>query len=169
MRGRITAGLLAILVLIGAWYIASPLWTLHELREAARAGDAKAFASYVDFPVLRENVKTQLRHQLADRIHSRGGIAALGAILVGGIVDDSIDRLVSPDALRIILEKMQPGGGPLGFSVSDASVRRDGVSQFRLVAKTERGSGRTLVFTRHGLGWKLSDIVLSADSDGDSN
>ena len=43
----------------GAWVYASPYLALRSLQTAARAGDAAAFAEYVDFPAVRESFTIQ--------------------------------------------------------------------------------------------------------------
>jgi Protein of unknown function (DUF2939) len=118
------------------WWFGSPWWTLWRIREAARAGDSATLAAYVDFPALRASTRKQLGPSLGP----------LGAAVAAR-------ALVSPAALRLALAGGRRDGGEAG----EVEVVRTGASEFRV----ERG-GRTLVFRRHGLGWKLEEIRLSS-------
>src|SRR6185503_13711838 len=63
MRSRtkilIAAATALLIALSAGWYFGSPWWTLWRIREAARAGDMKALASYVDWNAVRTGFWTQ--------------------------------------------------------------------------------------------------------------
>lgn len=185
-RGRWIAALVGICVLFGAWVFGSPHWTLYQMRDAARDRDADAFAKYIDFPPLRESLKSQLRAQMlaeAQRPESARGFGAAGAMFAMALVDPMIDGLLTPDAMRVMFaereeaapqEQQAPPGGkagnatpqrrraPLGVNTDGASVSY-GLNEFHL--RTGDGTGSAVVvFTRHGLSWKLSDIRIPADA-----
>jgi Protein of unknown function (DUF2939) len=138
-QARIAIAAAALLAAAAAgWWFASPWWTLWRMREAAAAGDSAALASYIDFPALRAST----RDQLGPRLGPLGGAA--------------VHALVSPTALRLALLKTRPGS-----SSADLRLIRTGPSEFRL----SRNGGRELVFRRHGLGWKLSEVRLVRAAD----
>jgi hypothetical protein len=58
-RRKLAIGGAAALVVAAflAWYVGSPWWTLWRMREAARAGDWKTLASYVDQTAIRAAAK----------------------------------------------------------------------------------------------------------------
>ncbi|MDB5722838.1 MAG: hypothetical protein JWP15_3456, partial [Alphaproteobacteria bacterium] len=100
-RRLILGGLGLVVALAAAWYFASPSWTLYRMRAAAQSGDSEAFAAYVDFPALRENMKGQMKARLQSEAKSErsglGGLEiALGSVLVGPMVDS----IVSPEGVR---------------------------------------------------------------------
>ena len=128
-------GLAALFALAAAgWWFGSPWWTLWRMREAARAGDSGTLAGYIDFPALRASARARLRPSL------------------GPLAGPAADALVSPAALRLALGRGRAGSGEPG----EVELVRTGASEFRI----ERG-GRDLVFRRHGLGWKLSEVRLA--------
>ena len=141
--------LLLLLLVAGGWWFGSPWWTLWRMREAAQARDSEALAAYVDFPALRASTRRQLR------------LGPVGALLAG----PAVDALVSPEALALALGSAprpkdggQAGGGRSGESGTEGIAPvRSGASEF----KVER-DGRTLIFRRHGLRWKLEEIRLSS-------
>jgi hypothetical protein len=52
----------ALIIASGAlWYFESPAWTLHQMKAAADANDPDALNSYIDYPALREDLKTEIR------------------------------------------------------------------------------------------------------------
>ncbi|MFL6844692.1 MAG: DUF2939 domain-containing protein [Allosphingosinicella sp.] len=133
MARKVLFAVAALLLLAGGWWIASPWWTLWRMRDAAEAGDARALAAYIDFPALRASTKRQLPGPL------------------GRLARPAIDLLVTPAGLRLALTKrVDPGEGEL-------ELDREGLSEFRL-----RHDGKPdLVFRRHGLRWRLSEVRLA--------
>jgi hypothetical protein len=127
-----------ILLVSSGWWFGSPWWTLWRMRSAAEAGDAGTLASYIDFPALRASTRAQLRPRLGP----------LGSALAR----PAVDALVSPTALRVALVKPRRDRGEAGLELI-----RSGVGEFRL----HRDGGRDLVFRRHGLSWKLSEVRLA--------
>jgi hypothetical protein len=159
------AGALLVLAAI-AWYFASPLYTLDRMRAAAEAGDSAALAAYVDFPALREDVKTDLTARLMqDAQKEQGGLGPLGALLGAAVIGPVVEGLVSPAGLRAAFAARKGRGGetssqPRGpVQVAEKPViKRRGLSEFLVASEEEPDSG--LVFVRHGLGWRLSGIDL---------
>lgn len=57
------AAVLATLIVIASsmlWYLESPAWTLKGMKDAAQSHDADAMNGYVDYPALRESLKSEL-------------------------------------------------------------------------------------------------------------
>ena len=132
------------------------------MRAAAEAGDAAAFAAYVDFPALREDMKAELTPLLAAEAGRRGGPAAglFGAALAGPV----IDALVSPEGLSaaFVAGAAASAAAPPARALQvgeDPFVTRRGLSEFLLSPRDRPGTG--LVFTRRGLAWRLSGIELA--------
>jgi hypothetical protein len=185
-RGRWIAALIGICVLFAAWVFGSPHWTLYQMRDAAQDRDADAFAKYIDFPPLRESLKSQLRAQMlaeAQRPENARGFGAAGAMIAMAFVDPMIDGLLTPDAMRVMFAQREDAApqeqrapldvnignaapqeqrAPLGVNTEDASVTY-GLNEFHLRTGEASGSA-VVVFTRHGLSWKLSDIRIPADA-----
>jgi hypothetical protein len=66
---------LALFVVLGiafcVWMYFTPHLTVRSMRLAAARGDAEALAAHVDFPALRESVKSQLADVMDERIGGR--------------------------------------------------------------------------------------------------
>ncbi|MDB5692365.1 MAG: hypothetical protein JWO81_1428 [Alphaproteobacteria bacterium] len=96
-------GALALLAaaLASVWYVASPWYILREMKAAAAAGDSNAFASYVDFPAVRKDLKAKFRARLRAQSRKDGsGIGGLELALGSALADPVIDGLVSPGGIR---------------------------------------------------------------------
>lgn len=103
---RILAGLglaLAVIVVAGGYY-ASPILALNSLTAAAKAGDRAKLERGIDFPAVRESLKVQLKAAMTRSISDDPKLrdnpfAALGQLLLGGVVDKVVDTYATPDAI----------------------------------------------------------------------
>ncbi len=180
---RITKILLAAaLVALGAWLWFAPHLTVHAMRQAAERGDAEALASHVDFPALRESVRTQLAARVSDRLGGDSAWSRLGGDIATTLATPAIDAMVSPEALAMLfagrnLHDRYTGPADAQSPTADASDSHGGIDtgQWRLsmgyddlstfsvkVANDGMGPAPSrLVFKRHNLlWWKLSALEL---------
>ena len=164
------AAVAAALIVIAAgalWYFESPLWTLKSIKEAAQSGDADALNAYVDYPALRQSLKTQLTARMAAETRKdQSGLGALGMAVGVAMMGPMIDGLVSPAGMRaVLLAEAQanrvPAASALHLPKQPVIVRR-GFSEFLVTSTRQPRSG--LVFKRHGLSWKLSGVDSPPDT-----
>ena len=73
----LTAGAAGALLVVAATSFASPWWTLNRLRAAVERHDAEGVSAQVDFPALRDSVKSQLLGSIA-RDAGTNAFAAIG-------------------------------------------------------------------------------------------
>ncbi len=107
------ASVLAVVVALGAYWYWSPFLAIHQLRAAAKAGDADAFNERVDYPRLRESLKGQLSAAIGDRMGdgeptngaARAG-AVLGSLFATALSDRMVDAFVRPE---VVMRVMQEG------------------------------------------------------------
>jgi hypothetical protein len=160
-RGRaILAGAAAaaLIALPAGWYYGSPWWTLWRIREAARAGDVRTLAGYVDLAAIARRGAAEAR-------------ASWGAIIPTVRNDDELGRRLVAFARRKIAEAesgalfgmsdIRPGLANMSIRIigggrGDVYVVHRGFDSFEV---RDRGmsleSGPLLTFRRHGLAWKL--------------
>lgn len=180
MRNWAIAVIGAILVAFGGWYFASPGLALRSLKAAAVEGDTAALREQIDFPSLRESLKTQLRAKLAAEITSKkddNPFGKLGAVLAMGMVDGMVEGFITPEALReLVLQRKRESANSnenLGTSRAegkelDWEIERDGLDRFYLLpGRSKDEKGPKLIFERSGISWKLSGIDLSEDQLAD--
>jgi hypothetical protein len=165
----IIAGI-AVAVLIAAaavWYYVSPGMTVKAMVDAARANDEARFSTYVDYPALRADMKSELTNRLQEEAKRDGTAEAkLGLAMGMAMMNPMVDAMVSPKGMTVAfatLAKQQEksketGKVAKGALPADPEIRRQGLNTFVVSGKDTPESG--LVFQRHGLGWKLSGVEL---------
>jgi hypothetical protein len=158
-RNILIAALVLIVAAGGAWYWASPWWTVRSMKQAAEARDVDALSRNVDYPAVREGLKRQFRAR------SGGDGGVLGALIAGGVADRVVDLALTPEGMRAIFAAAPvartPRPGAVKLNANEMVMRRDGLTQFRMVQ--QGGKGGALVFRLRGATWMLSDVELPAD------
>jgi hypothetical protein len=161
------AGALATFIVIASstlWYFESPAWTLKGMKDAAQSHDADALNAYIDYPALRESLKSELMaRMILEAQKDKSGFGALGMALGSTVMGPMIDGLVSPAGMRAALlaerqDKTAPAAASTLHVPKDPVIVRRNFSEFLVTSKAQPGSG--LVFKRHGLSWMLSGVEL---------
>ncbi|HEX9955353.1 MAG TPA: DUF2939 domain-containing protein [Allosphingosinicella sp.] len=172
MRKTYMIGGIVVAVLLaaaGTWYYVSPGMTVKAMVEAAQKNDEAAFSSYVDYPALREDMKSELTNRLQQEAkRDNSAEAKLGLAMGMAMMNPIVDSMVSPKGMTAAFATLanqqkaskEGGGGKQakGSIPADPQIRRQGLNSFIVSGKDTPDSG--LVFERHGLGWKLSGIQL---------
>ncbi|PWF48422.1 DUF2939 domain-containing protein [Massilia glaciei] len=106
--------LVVALVAVAAYWYWSPFLALWQLKSAARENDAAAFNERIDFPKVRDSLKSQFSAMFEERLPAAGDLddprakagAAFGARLGAMIVNKFVDTMVRPET---IMRAMQDG------------------------------------------------------------
>jgi hypothetical protein len=163
----LTAGAAGALLVVAATSFASPWWTLHRLRSAVARHDAEGVAAQVDFPALRDSVKSQLLGSIA-RDADNNAFAAIGRAFARAVADPLVDAIVSPAGVAAMVEHGKVAiGKPTHEPQTPAAepprekpryaLHYRGWSRFAVTAE----DGGSFVFRRDGLwSWKLAGIEL---------
>ncbi len=177
-------GVLAALVIAG--YFASPILALQGLTAAAKAGDKARLESAVDFPAVRESLKSQLKASMTRKLEEDPKLrdnpfAAFGQMLLVGVVDKAVETYATPDAIANMVATNEPPknigatpGGPIveqpqpevKKAKSDTEVHCGYVDldHFRATYRDRKDGDQEpfgLVLERRGLfKWKLVKIEL---------
>ena len=177
---RITKLLILVAVLAGAaWMWFTPHLTLRAMKDAAERGDGAALSQHVDFPAVRENLKSQINAMIMKEAGSNENpeMAAAGAMLVNALAGPMIDAMVTPDALTAMMQGKAPGNAG---AITDADGKADsgpqpeitsGYEGFdRFVVNVSDPDGKTpikFVLSRQNMvAWKLTAIELPLDQMG---
>lgn len=165
-------------VVVTAYYYATPHLAVRGLETAIRERDAAALDERVDFSHLRENLKGQLSARMvkatapALKDNPLGALATgFASIFVGGMVES----LVTPDGLAALAEGSEllldspegPWTGPDGRPTYSADhlfdnsrLRLDSPNRFSVWVLNNNGGETRFVFGRSGLSWRLISIFL---------
>lgn len=171
-----------VVLFAAVWMYFTPYLAMRKLEAAAEAGDTRALNDLVDFPALRESVKSELRSTVSRRIASDEGnpLAALGGLIAGKLASPFVDAAVTPQGIAALTEGRRPGeesdekgdGEKRGVRAPDVKVKQgyEGLDRF-VVRFHDRESGKervALVMEREGLaGWKLTGVRLDGGDEGE--
>lgn len=108
-------GLLLLLVGLaaGAVWAASPILAFQQLRRAAEAGDREQLEALVDFPAVREGLKSQVDSRAIKLARKAQGLGLPGTLigkLGAAIGDRAVDRVVTPDGLAELVRSGEVPG-----------------------------------------------------------
>lgn len=100
-------GLIAILIIVLGWMIASPYWVLYQIRQAYEHNQPEKIAQYIDFAA----VKSSLKPQVKDLIQQKTGLQHLpefaqswGGQLSTVLSATLVDSLVNPNSIMLLLQ-----------------------------------------------------------------
>jgi hypothetical protein len=160
------AGAGALLVVLAALYVGSPWWATHRMRKAAEAGDGEELATYVDYPALRADVKSQLTVSMSSQ-------KGLFAVLAGQIVGAAAEAMITPENVAALVStgRAQPiDAGAKQFPdapdedqpprvLREKRYRSLNVFELEMLDPETKRRLATLIFNRQGLvGWKLAAV-----------
>ncbi|VVE19963.1 hypothetical protein PIN31009_03078 [Pandoraea iniqua] len=110
---KLWIALVALVVVLGLLF-GTPYYTLWRARDAANARDADTLSTYVDYPAVRESLKSSLHDELSRQMDKQRG-NALGALALafGGWVSDRVvEALLTPEAVAAMLRGDSTGLPP---------------------------------------------------------
>ncbi len=163
------------------WMYFAPQLTVRAMLMAAERGDAEALAAHVDFPALRQDLKSQFSTAAAERIgDGSGGWRDFGAALATSAASPAIDAMVSEQGLMLMfagrglardgLAAVPPddatgrqGSGAIDMQQWKTSAGYEDFSTFVVTLEPQGDAAvpAKLVFKRYRLlWWKLSGIEI---------
>jgi hypothetical protein len=172
MSKRLILILVAVAALLFAGaYAGSPLLAVRGFVAAAKAGNAERLDSAIDFPAVRDSLKSQMTAALNERMADDPKLhdtpfAALGSLLIPTIVDKLVDSLVTPDGIAQLVRRGEvrkpgtdtPPARPPTYSYSYIDLDRFRVT---LTTPDRPESPAGLIFERRGLfSWKLVRVEI---------
>lgn len=91
-----------------------PILTAHGLIAAARRGDEAGIERRVDFPALRDSLKSELEDEVSRRVRddprlADRGLGGIGAMLAPMILSGAVDTLVTP---QVVARMVASGQAP---------------------------------------------------------
>ena len=173
MKTKPTIIIGVILAMLIAANFLSPFIVLRSLSEAARRGDRDAMASDVDFPAVRDNLKSQLgtylaRKAVAEYSGKRNPFANFAMQLLPAVGAQVIDAVVTPDGIATILSRhvQQSGDSPIRPSLWRGEFTWLDLDHVRGTYVNARHPGEVFAITleRRGIfGWQVVGIRLPLD------
>lgn len=171
----------AIVIVAGAavyWYC-SPYLAMRQLRNAAVAADTETFNEHVDFPKLRDSLKSQFSARLdkdmgvqpasANQFERAGN--AFGGMLARALVDKLIDTAVRPETIMFAMRegkfKVELDGPREGQPNAEPQTEQQTAGRKHVVWSTERKGLDTVLFhvedEGHGAGKDKMALVMQRE------
>ncbi|MFA7595221.1 MAG: DUF2939 domain-containing protein [Novosphingobium sp.] len=164
---------IALACLIGGIYIGSPYYAAHALRNAALDADADEIEQSIDFPAVRDSLKSQMSAAMMTKLQNdpemqNNPFAGLGAMLLPSIVDRAVDTYVTPDGIAAMVRGQKPTDKGKAELNPDIESRSEYVNldRFRVRLRNARlnEEGPSLLFERRGFAsWKLIRLEMPAN------
>ncbi|VVD70974.1 hypothetical protein PMO31116_00604 [Pandoraea morbifera] len=109
----VTTCVVTVVVVMGLLF-GTPYYTLWRARDAANARDADTLSSYVDYPAVRDSLKTSLHDQMARQMDKQRSnpFGALALALGGWVSDRVVEALLTPEAVAAMLRGDSTGLPP---------------------------------------------------------
>jgi hypothetical protein len=162
----------AVLLLAGGLYFGSAYLAARNLKEAALSADADKLDAAVDFPSVRESLKSQMSTALMKKMNDDpqmkdNPFAGLGMMMMPAIVDRAVDTFVTSDGLAALVRGTKPAEAKDAPRTENPDVQYDyqwvSADRFRvkLTNVKKHEPGPSLVFDRRGFAtWKLIKVEL---------
>lgn len=151
-----------------AFVALGPFLTLNGIKDSLQNEDTEALPKYVDFPALRENMKSQLNAQLAKkstgnswRAVAAGWGAALAARMIDGLVTPAgLSLLLSGQNLLTSSEQTSEDNfadDDVRNALQNAELVYHSHDTFYVYISMPSGRKVQATLTRAGLTWKLTN------------
>ena len=171
--------MVAVLVVAVVYVAAGPFITLHGMKSAIKARDPEKLSEYIDFPVLRTNLKEQanavvIKEATAKMSDSPFGLLGMG--LAAKLAEGIVESAVTPSGLANLMQ----GGSPVGQRnvaatesgnalattepLSNARYTYDSSEKFSAWVKKDSGDEIRFVLSRNWFSWKLTNIIVPLKS-----
>lgn len=163
-----------VIVLIGAYYYASPYLILNSIKSAAQAGNSEKVSTYIDYPSVRQSFKDQMNAYMIKEMgkHENDGFAALGTMIATSIVEKMVDAVVTPEGMTLMLQGKNLKDNQKGSSQQENSATHDenkpdyrsgytSLNDFVVVIQDQDKTKEIRVMmVRDGLIWKINKIIV---------
>jgi hypothetical protein len=170
-RPRYRGKLIAVLVAVFLFYVASPYYSVWRFGESIRAQDVNGITARVDFDAVRGSLKKQLRDHFLGALNEKQKerLTEFFRASVNDPLDQLLDAYITPEGISALIANP----GPLKNATSlsslpslDRSAKQIDGSTFRNAFFTGPGDFAVdhrdvkLRFRFNGAGWKLSALDL---------
>ncbi len=172
MQKKWIFGILAIAVIVGGIYFGSPYLAARNLKQAAVSGNADTLEAAVDFPAVRESLKSQLNAQLMAKMQNdpemkNNPFAGIGMMMIPAIIDKALDAYVTPHGIAALARgEKKPGAAVKGNENVEYDYAYVGLDRFRVKVRNKDRNDKPLglLFERRGFaGWKLIRVEFPED------
>lgn len=170
-------------VVLGLGYVAAgPFIAINSIRGAIERQDMPALERHVDFPSVRRSVRAQIEDYWARRAGpflQASPFGALATRVASEVTAAVADVLATPAGIGAVLQGRSVLHRISGSGISktdtfahvrprelleSAEYRYESTSRFTATVRNGDGDPVTFVFTREGLRWRVTDVLLPLET-----
>lgn len=168
----IVVSVVAVLVLLLGYSVATPYITVAQMQSAVEARDGAELATHVDFVAVRQSLYTQLTALLSEQMDqtSQDDVMGLfGAAFGNKMIELLLDVIVTPqgliavisgDSMVDVLDQDTTGAAPNTADISVSMGYRSFDTFGVTITNQDTFNETTLILRRQGLTWRVSEILL---------
>jgi hypothetical protein len=150
-------------LIAAAAFVLPPFAAAKRLRVALQSRDEAAVASLVDFKALHAHVLARVQQRVSDENRDRP-LGGLREAFGNSLGERIVDRMTTPSGFIGVVcdHSLDAKAAPAPCSLNGklGHVGFSSTSQFDVEVEQADGNTLQLRFSRYGLGWQLSDLVL---------
>ena len=164
------------LIIIGLGVLASgPFMAIDGIRSSIKEKDSDRLSSYIEFDLLKKNLKEQFNSQMLKATSADKDNNPLGVMVAGfasQVMDGLIDTYLTPSSIALLLEGEKPGQFRSSYHQQDADKQEKAeplkeyevkfVSHDRFYVYTKGSNDQEIkiILQRFGLDWKITNIIF---------
>lgn len=174
MNKKMTWSIVGLLLIIFAYFYATPYLVLNKMKNAAQAGDSAKVSEYIDYPSVRQSLKDQINSHMLEEldIDEQSRLANLGQKLASTLLDNMIDHVVTPEGMTMVLQ----GQGlkeiyQAKVTQETTEVKQQHKPQYKAgytswqnfevqIQAPEYSRGVKINMVRDGLSWKVNQVSV---------
>ena len=159
-----------------AAYLGSPFWAIYQFKQAALSADVDRLDAAVDFPAVRESLKSELTVALTTKMTTdpamkNNPFAGLGMMMMPAFINRMVDGFVTAEGISALVKQgqvtnkanPQPAKTDVDYSYDYRSLDRFAVSVQSKDTKTTEAPA--FVFARQGLfSWRMIRLDVPASA-----
>lgn len=92
------------------WQIVSPYYTVYQIKQAVEKKSSHELAAYIDFVLLKRNLKAQLQEKLEQKISLRQNGSFFGSLttnIASQAIDSMLNRTVTPKSIITLVSNIR--------------------------------------------------------------
>jgi len=165
----------SLIVIAAGLFLSGPFITIDGIRASIKEKDSDRLSSYVEFDLLKKNLKEQFNTQMFKATSADQDNNPLGMIVAGfasQVVDGLLDAYLTPSSIALLLEGEKPDQYVSSFNressaeketsepLKEYEVKFVSHDRFYVYTKGSHDQEIKIILQRFGLEWKVTNIIF---------
>jgi len=166
-----------IVIGLGVYLASGPFITINGIRSSIKEKDSDRLSSYIEFDLLKKNLKEQFNTQIVKVTAADEESNPLGMMVAGfasQVADGLLDAYLTPSSIALLLEGEKPDRYKSSFN-SQESVKKETAEplktysvkfishdRFYVYTKGSHDQEIKIILQRFGLDWKITNIIFDS-------